>query len=110
MERVREVVRGLKDTDIFINAEQPFRRGRTGVRERNMADKRKLWLLVCPMLAKKIGLKVPLPKMLWILLNFNLMNQLNIGPVYVRILYVCFFSNLFHVYEMRLETVPCKLA
>lgn len=40
MERVREIVQGLKDVDVFINAEQPYRRGQSGVAQRNLADAR----------------------------------------------------------------------
>lgn len=40
MERVREIVQGLKDVDIFINTEQPYRRGKSGVGQRNLADAR----------------------------------------------------------------------
>ena len=40
MERVREIVQGLKDVEIFINAEQPYKRGQSGVRQRNLADAR----------------------------------------------------------------------
>jgi chemotaxis protein MotB len=40
MERVREVVQGVKDVDIFINAEQPFRRGENEGRARALAEAR----------------------------------------------------------------------
>lgn len=40
MERVREIIQGVKDVDIFINSEQPYKRGQGDTRYRNLAEAR----------------------------------------------------------------------
>jgi len=40
MERVREIIQGVKDVDIYINSEQPFPRGTGDSRFRNLAEAR----------------------------------------------------------------------